>query len=148
MMMSAPEWLDRTTPRCWHAISGDVPELGLEPTPAGTRYLRDCDPGRDPTLNPPYSLTERLRRVLGREPMSRWHGSIGFPAITEAWNSAAYASRYGASGSMIGRVNIERTARTAAKTNKFRYQQTYDATSNVMNRDSVRPTIEKNIKVG
>ena len=58
-------------------------------------------PAANPALNPPYSLTERLRRALGREPLSRWHGSIGFPAITEAWNSAVFASRHGTSGSMI-----------------------------------------------
>ncbi len=39
--------------------------------------------------------------MLGREPKSPWHGVAGFSAITEAWNGAAYASRYGASGSMI-----------------------------------------------
>jgi len=100
-MTLAPEWLDRMAPRCWHAVSGDRPDLGLEPTAPGTRYLSDGDPGRDPELNPPHSLTERLRRALGREPLSRWHGALGFPAITEAWNSAVYASRYGVSGSMV-----------------------------------------------
>ncbi len=37
----------------------------------------------------------------GRDPKSPWHGVAGFSAITEAWNSAVYASRFGASGSMI-----------------------------------------------
>ena len=39
--------------------------------------------------------------MLGRDPKSPWHGVAGFSAITEAWNSAVYASRFGASGSMI-----------------------------------------------
>ena len=39
--------------------------------------------------------------MLGREPKSPWHGVAGFSAITEGWNGAAYASRYGGSGSMI-----------------------------------------------
>jgi len=42
-----------------------------------------------------------LRRLLGRRPQSPWHGSTGFPAITEAWNGAVFASAFGASGSMV-----------------------------------------------
>jgi hypothetical protein len=86
---------------CWYAVSGDRPDLGLRPTPPGTRYLADGDPARDPHLNPPRTLHERLRRMAGRNPKSPWHGVAGFSAITEAWNSAVYASRFGASGSMI-----------------------------------------------
>jgi hypothetical protein len=63
--------------------------------------LLDNDPARDPHLNPARTLKERLRRMLGRDPKSPWHGVAGFSAITEAWNSAVYASRFGASGSMI-----------------------------------------------
>jgi hypothetical protein len=85
----------------WYAISGDHPDLGLEPTSEGTRYLQDNDPARDPRLNPARTLKERLRRMAGREPSSPWHGASGFAAITEAWNGAVYASRFGASGSMI-----------------------------------------------
>ena len=88
-------------PNCWHAISGDRPDLGLTPTPRGTRYLRDNDPARDPHLNPARTPKERLRRMLGRDPKSPWHGTAGFAAITEAWNGAVYASRFGASGSMV-----------------------------------------------
>src|SRR4029450_11003081 len=86
---------------CWYAISGDRPDLGLRPTPLGTRYLADGDPARDPRLNPARTLKEQLRRMVGRNPKSPWHGVAGFSAITEAWNSAVYASRFGASGSMI-----------------------------------------------
>jgi hypothetical protein len=86
---------------CWYAISGDRPDLGLQPTPPGTRYLADNDPARDPDLNPARSLKERLRRMVGRNRKSPWHGVAGFSAITEAWNGAVYASRFGASGSMI-----------------------------------------------
>jgi hypothetical protein len=85
----------------WYAISGDRPGLDLQPTPPGTRYLRDNDPASDPQLNPARTLKERLRRMLGRQAKSPWHGVAGFSAITEGWNSAAYASRFGASGSMI-----------------------------------------------
>ena len=87
--------------RRWYAISGDHPGLGLPPTASGTRYLIDSDPARNPDLNPPRTIKERLRRALGREPKSPWHGVAGFSAITEGWNGAAYASRYGGSGSMI-----------------------------------------------
>jgi hypothetical protein len=88
-------------PHRWYAISGDRPDLGLRPTRPGTRYLGDNDPARDLRLNPARTLKERLRRMMGRNPKSPWHGVAGFSAITEAWNSAAYASRFGASGSMI-----------------------------------------------
>ena len=89
------------TPGCWYRISGDRPDLDLRPTPRGTRYLRDTDPAGDRTLNPPIGFKERLRRLLGRRPCSPWQGQCGFPAITEAWNGAVFASRFGASGSMI-----------------------------------------------
>jgi hypothetical protein len=101
MAPATPTCVDGMSLRRWYAISGDHPELGLPPTAPGTRYLIDTDPARDPDLNPPRTIKERLRRMLGREPKSRWHGVAGFSAITEAWNSAAYASRYGASGAMI-----------------------------------------------
>jgi hypothetical protein len=87
--------------RRWYALSGDHPDLGLRPTASGTRYLIDTDPARYPTLNPARTIKERLRRMMGREPKSRWHGVAGFSAITEGWNSAVFASRYGSSGSMI-----------------------------------------------
>ena len=99
--MLTPAWLERMRPNRWYAISGDRPDLGLPPTPPGTRYLTDNDPARDPQLNPPRTRQERLRRMLEYAPMSPWHGATGFSAITEAWNSAVYASRFGASGSMI-----------------------------------------------
>jgi len=85
----------------WYAISGDHPDLQLPATAPGTRYLIDTDPARDPNLNPPRTISERLRRMSGRKPKSPWHGVVGFSAITEAWNGAAYASRHGVSGSMI-----------------------------------------------
>lgn len=101
MSLAAPPWLERMSLNCWHAISGDRPELGLRPTLPGTRYLKDNDPACDPRLNPARTRKERLRRMLGRDPKSPWHGVAGFSAITEAWNSAIFASRLGASGSMI-----------------------------------------------
>jgi hypothetical protein len=96
-----PAWIERMSLHRWYAISGEHPELGLAATEPGTRCLLDTDPARDPTLNPPRTTGERLRRMAGREPKSPWHGVVGFSAITEAWNGAAYASRYGSSGSMI-----------------------------------------------
>ena len=96
-----PTWVERMSPRRWYALSGDRPDLGLPATAPGTRYLLDNDPARDPRLNPARSLKERLRRTLGRDPKSPWHGTGGISAITECWNGAVYASRYGTSGSMI-----------------------------------------------
>ena len=101
MSPATPPWLERMSLNCWYAISGERPDLGLQPTPPGSRYLADGDPARDPQLNPARSLRERLRRMAGRNPKSPWHGVTGFSAITEAWTSAVYASRFGASGSMI-----------------------------------------------
>jgi hypothetical protein len=101
MSDAGPQWLQGMKLHRWYAISGDRPALGLDATPPGTRYLIDGDPSRNPRLNPARSFKERLRRVVGREPKSPWHGVAGFSAITEAWNGAAYASRYGPGGSMI-----------------------------------------------
>jgi len=86
---------------CWVRISGDRPDLGLEPTPAGTRYLADNDPANEPRLNPAFDFRERMRRLAGRRPRAPWSGKTGFPAITEAWNGAVYARHFGASGSIV-----------------------------------------------
>ncbi|MEQ8783562.1 MAG: hypothetical protein RIE06_28195 [Roseibium album] len=85
----------------WYRLSGDAPDLNLPPTPPGTRYLADGDPACDPALNPARTLHERMRRRLGREWIAPWRGRVGFPAITEAWNGAIYASRCGSAGSMV-----------------------------------------------
>ena len=96
-----PTWVERMRLHRWYAISGEAPDLDLPATAPGTRYLIDTDPARNPILNPARTIRERVRRMLGREPKSPWHGVAGFSAITEGWNGAAYASRYGQSGSMI-----------------------------------------------
>ena len=96
-----PSWVRHMTPGCWYRISGDHPDLDLPVTPPGTRYLKDSDPAQDARLNPPRGSVEFLRRLLGRSPHAPWHGKMGFAAITEAWNGAVLASRFGASGSMI-----------------------------------------------
>lgn len=70
-------------------------------TAVGTRFLADNDPARDPRLNPPANARERVRRLLGRRWTAPWQGRVGFPAITEAWNSAVCATRCGPSGAMI-----------------------------------------------
>lgn len=88
-------------PRCWYRISGDYPDLGLHATPRGTRYLEDNDPTQDAKLNPARDTKEFLRRIFGRRSRSPWHGQAGFASITESWNGAVFASRFGASGSMI-----------------------------------------------
>ena len=88
-------------PGHWYRISGDTPDLGLAPTRAGTRYLEDNDPARDPALNPSIGVKERVRRLLGRDWIAPWRGRVGFSAITEAWNGAVYASRLGSSGAMV-----------------------------------------------
>jgi hypothetical protein len=101
MSPATPVWLERMSLDRWYAISGDRPDLGLAPTPPGTRYLVNSDPAREVHLNPARTLKERLRRMVGREPDSPWHGRAGFSAMTEAWNGAVHASRFGVSGSII-----------------------------------------------
>jgi len=96
-----PSWVKSLRIGRWARISGDHPDLGLPPTPPGTRYLEDNDPAADPVLNPARGAKERLRRWLGRSPHSPWQGRSGFPSITEAWNGAVLASRFGESGSMV-----------------------------------------------
>jgi hypothetical protein len=96
-----PAWINRMTPGHWYQISGDNPDLDLPPTRPGTRYLEDNDPAKDARLNPAKEPKEFLRRLLGRRPHSPWEGRSGFSAITEAWNGAVFASKFGASGSMI-----------------------------------------------
>src|SRR5437870_6395144 len=96
-----PAWINRMTPGHWYQISGDHPDLDLPSTPRGTRYLQDNDPARDTDLNPTKEVKEFLRRLLGRRPHAPWEGRCGFPAITEAWNGAVFASKFGASGSMV-----------------------------------------------
>jgi len=97
----APGWASLMQPGRWYRISGDEPELGLPPTLPGTRYLEDNDPAQDTRLNPPRTLKERARRALGREWLAPWSGKMGISAMTEAWNSAVFASRFGRSGAMV-----------------------------------------------
>ena len=85
----------------WYRLSGDRPDLGLPTTPTGTRFLWECDPARDPVLNPPRRRSDVIRRLAGRYPRAPWTGRVGFPAITEAWNGAVLATRFGDSGSLI-----------------------------------------------
>jgi hypothetical protein len=101
MVLHTPAWVERMKPRRWYAISGEAPDLGLDATLPGTRYLSETDPARSEKLNPPRTWKERIRRKMGLDPTSPWRGTTGFSAITEAWNGAVYASRCGASGSMI-----------------------------------------------
>ena len=68
MAHRVPMWVERMSPCRWYAISGDRPDLDLQATAPGTRFLLDNDPARDPQLNPARSLKERLRRTLGRDP--------------------------------------------------------------------------------
>lgn len=96
-----PEWASAMAAGYWYRISGDSPDLDLRPTPAGTRYLEDNDPAIDPVLNPPMDLKERIRRSVGRIWKAPWSGRAGFPAITEAWNGAVFASHHGRCGAMI-----------------------------------------------
>jgi hypothetical protein len=99
--IKTPSWVERMALGCWYQISGDHPDLDLPATPRGTRYLADNDPAQDARLNPARRGKEILRRWLGRRPSAPWQGRCGFPAITEAWNGAVFASQFGASGSMV-----------------------------------------------
>ncbi len=96
-----PSWAWEMERGHWYRISGDSPDLDLPATPRGTRYLEDNDPAVDPSLNPPATVKERARRFAGREWLAPWSGRMRFPSITEAWNGAVLASRFGRSGSMV-----------------------------------------------
>ena len=96
-----PDWVEKMDVGHWARISGNLPDLGLAPTPVGTRYLADNDPANDSRLNPAIDFRERMRRLAGRRPRAPWSGKTGFPAITEAWNGAVYAKHFGASGSIV-----------------------------------------------
>lgn len=96
-----PNWVSAMKLGCWYRISGNSPDLGLPATPIGTRFLMDNDPASDIALNPPADQNERLRRLLGRSWDAPWRGRVGFSSITEAWNGAVFAARFGQSGAMI-----------------------------------------------
>jgi hypothetical protein len=98
---AAPEWLDTMKIGRWYRLSGDRPDLGLPATSIGTRYLRDGDPARDSDLNPVRQPYAALRRLIGKNVAAPWSGRSGFAAITEAWNGAVLATRFGACGSLI-----------------------------------------------
>jgi len=85
----------------WYRLSGDQPDLGLTATAPGTRFLQDGDPAADASLNPSGGPYRWLRRLAGRYVNAPWSGRIGFPAMTEAWNGAVLATRFGPSGSLI-----------------------------------------------
>ncbi len=85
----------------WYRISGNTPDLGLKPTPPGTRFLVDNDPAHDRALNPAADAKEQIRRLIGRDWSAPWSGRVGFSSITEAWNGAVFASRFGRSGTMV-----------------------------------------------
>ncbi|MGH8218645.1 MAG: Kelch repeat-containing protein [Steroidobacteraceae bacterium] len=97
----APEWLNAMKAGRWYRLSGDRPDLGLPATKAGTRYLRDGDPARDPSLNRSRSAYHVLQRLTGRYVNAPWSGRAGFAAITEAWNGSVLATRFGNSGSLV-----------------------------------------------
>ncbi|MEX2480492.1 MAG: hypothetical protein WD928_06475 [Gammaproteobacteria bacterium] len=99
--LAIPDWAADMAAGHWYRLSGDEPDLGWGPTPLGTRYLEDNDPAHDVALNPARTPKESLRRLLRREWQAPWSGRCGFPAITEAWNSAVYASRLGPAGAML-----------------------------------------------
>jgi hypothetical protein len=101
MVCAIPQWVERMSVGQWYAISGDEADPELGSTAHGAPYLYDNDPARDTKLNPARTSREIMRRALGREPRAPWGGRLGFAAITEAWNGAAFASRYGPSGAMI-----------------------------------------------
>lgn len=96
-----PDWASPMKTGCWYRISGNAPDLGLPPTQIGTRYLKDHDPANDIAINPATGPKERLRRMLGRTWDAPWRGRVGFSSITEAWNGAVFAARFGQSGAMV-----------------------------------------------
>lgn len=99
--MTIPCWLGELVTGRWVRISGDHPDPNLPVTPMGTRYLQDGDPAMDGSLNPPRGLEMNLRRLARRYNKAPWSGRCDFRSITEAWNGAVFADRYGESGAMI-----------------------------------------------
>ncbi len=97
----APDWVAGMKPGHWYRLSGDTPDLGLPPTPIGSRYLADGDPANDLKLNPSRTIEARLRRMTGRYVKAPWSGAGDFRSITECWNGAVLATRFGEYGSMI-----------------------------------------------
>ena len=67
----------------------------------GTRYLADNDPAEDPRLNPGEGVKRNPKTITPPNLKSPWRGKVGFPSITEAWNGAVFASRFGTSGAMV-----------------------------------------------
>ena len=100
-MPVTPDWASAMQSGQWYRISGDTPDLGLRRTPIGTRFLVDNDPAHEQALNPAATPKEYARRLLGRRWLAPWSGRVGFSSITEAWNGAVLASRFGRSGSMV-----------------------------------------------
>ncbi len=96
-----PDWVPQMTVGHWYRISGDRPDLGLHPTPTGSRYLADNDPAQDNSLSAAISIRSRLRRRLGRHVNAPWSGRSGFRSITEAWNGAVLATQFGQCGAMV-----------------------------------------------
>jgi len=96
-----PLWVAGMLVGHWYRISGDQPDLGLAATPLGTQYLKDHDPADDININPARGLKVRLRRLAGRPVNAPWSGRNGFRSITECWNGAVLATRFGRCGSMI-----------------------------------------------
>ena len=100
MSLAIPPWLERMSPNCWYAISGDRPDLSLQPTPRGRGTWPIMIRHAIRAESPAHAEGE-IAADGGVDPKLPWHGVAGFSAITEAWNSAVYARRFGASGSMI-----------------------------------------------
>jgi hypothetical protein len=101
MTPSVPSWLGELATGRWVRLSGDTPDLNLPATPIGTRYLQDGDPALDGSLNPRRGPGAILRKLARRYVKAPWSGRCDFPSITEAWNGAVFAERFGESGAMI-----------------------------------------------
>lgn len=98
---NTPPWVSVMKVGHWYRISGDHPDLGLPLTPVGTRYLKDHDPADSAHINPARGIEVRLRRLAGRYVNAPWSGRNGFRSITEGWNGAVLATRFGSCGSVI-----------------------------------------------
>lgn len=74
-MGTSPAWVQAISPGTWAAVSKNT--------------IADVDPEKDSSANPNYPNN------------APWRGQSGQSSVTSAWNGGAFASGYGASGSLI-----------------------------------------------
>ena len=72
---TAPAWVQQMTPGTWVAV--------------GSNTISQLDPANDPAANPNYPNSPP------------WYGKTGQASVTQTWNGGAFASKFGAKGSLV-----------------------------------------------